>query len=1719
MLKGQKSFRSSILATVAFILLVSASSAFAQVDVTGSTGADGSYATLGAAFTAINGGVQTGNNIVIGISGDTTEGAIASLGAGAWTSVTISPTGGAARTISGTLASSLIDFNGADNVTINGLNTGGNSLTISNLSTSTTSGTSTIRFLGDATNNTITNCSILGSSQASYAANGGTIYFAAGAVTSGNDSNIISNNNIGPATATLPIKSFYSNGTTTTTTTYNSGIQITGNNIYDFFTAAAQSGGIQIGGGSTDWTISNNKFYQTATRTQTTGAVHAAIHIASSNVNNCLISGNTIGYSSSSGTGTYTFVGVSSASRFYPIYLSTHGTTTATSIQGNTVAGISMSGAVSGTSTSAPFAGILVAAGLANIGNVTGNTIGSSTVPGSILFTSSSTTGGELFGIYYFPSAVVNMSNNNVGGITATNSSTGSLIIYSLRAFTSSSVTNTMTNNTVGYSAAPIANNATGSTASRNIGIYCQSGACVATGNTVSNLTMAAANVGTGSSASTIGLWIDNTSATIGNNVAQNTVRSISNTNATASVTVTALQYNGATTGTHTVQRNFIHAISTPSSSATAIVNGINVQGGLTTFRNNMIAIGSDMTAQSPQINGINETTAGTDNFYHNSVYIGGNAVAAGTANSFAFQSAITTNTRNYRDNIFFNARSNGAATGKHYAIRVGGTAPAPAGLTSNNNILFANGTGGFVGLFNALDRTTLADWQTATGNDGASFSVNPQFNDPTNALPDLHLHPTNPTVAEGNGFDVGVTDDFDGQTRSGLTPVDIGADAGNFVGIDLAGPAISYTAFLNTSSTGDRVLTTTITDNSGVPTLGVGLPVIYYRKNLGAWASTQCSFISGSTYECYIVASAVGGVVPTDSIQYYVAAQDTAGTPNVSVNPSGGAAGLTANPPAAATPPTTPNQYTIVGAISGTIAVGTGETYTSLTNAGGIFEAINAAEVTGNITINLTSDLTGELGTVALNEFASPYTILIKPSGAPRSITGSVNGALVRLNAADRVRIDGSTAASFADNVVGGDPALRELTIQNTNVGTSAVVISVGSNGTNGAQNNTIKNVNLHGQDPTTTLAVISLGGAVPGTSATSPNNNNRVENCSVKRAIYGIYSSGVNASFPNTGTVITQNETSAVTADRIRRVGILIFNDNGAQITENSLNGISTNESADAVGIGLGNQAIDSTTTATGLVTNALVSRNKINGVASLSTTGFSAAGITVAGTAGGANIIANNMISGVTAPATSPDLVAGIYVVGALASNTRLLNNSVSMTGDRGTVNSQMPSYGIAITGTDPTVELKNNIFSTTQTAGCSTACPTAQSYAIGMVSTTFANLDSNNNVFWSASGLSQDGGYRSGSLGLSAGTSYATLALWQAAVSDDANSLDADPLFIAPSSDLHLQVASPAVGAGAPIVGVTVDYDNDPRPSLTPDIGADEIVQAEGGVVPAGSFYNASFSDLNTLAGDVSVSNTLYLSGVTSGGNFTTSLGCNATVSGASALNYINGAVRKDYCATGAFDFPVGDGGYSPVSANVTTLTTNPSSLLVRPFDQFLAGFDQTQSISRNWQIEETGDLTADLLFTYLDGDVNGNESDYRVWRRQGDGTMTNLCSGGPCVDTGLNTLTVSGVTDFSRWTGSGPLAPSSSAASISGRVTTANGQGIRGAAIVITGNNLPTPIIVKTGSLGYFQVDNLDTGNTYVVTVVSKRFTFAQPSRVMILTDNISDADFVANPLE
>src|SRR6266498_1478367 len=120
-----------------------------------------SYQHLQGAFAAINTGVHQGV-INVAITGDTTEIGPSVLnatgGTANYTSVSVQPTGGALRTVSGAISagSPLVDLNGATNVTIDGINTGGNALTFSNTTIANPGGTSTIRFRNGAQNNIVT---------------------------------------------------------------------------------------------------------------------------------------------------------------------------------------------------------------------------------------------------------------------------------------------------------------------------------------------------------------------------------------------------------------------------------------------------------------------------------------------------------------------------------------------------------------------------------------------------------------------------------------------------------------------------------------------------------------------------------------------------------------------------------------------------------------------------------------------------------------------------------------------------------------------------------------------------------------------------------------------------------------------------------------------------------------------------------------------------------------------------------------------------------------------------------------------------------------------------------------------------------------------------------------------------------------------------------------------------------------------------------------------------------------------------------------------------------------------------------------------------------------------------------------------------------------------------------------------------------------------------
>jgi hypothetical protein len=313
------------------------------------------------------------------------------------------------------------------------------------------------------------------------------------------------------------------------------------------------------------------------------------------------------------------------------------------------------------------------------------------------------------------------------------------------------------------------------------------------------------------------------------------------------------------------------------------------------------------------------------------------------------------------------------------------------------------------------------------------------------------------------------------------------------------------------------------------------------------------------------------------------------------------------------------------------------------------------------------------------------------------------------------------------------------------------------------------------------------------------------------------------------------------------------------------------------------------------------------------------------------------------------------------------------------------------------------------------------------------------------------------------------------------------------------------------------------------------GGEIVLYAQESVMRTTGFEVNPTRILNTLivsttnnvtisGGDILVTTALTLTdGVLFTGN-TNTLIYNGTQANETRTNgYVDGTMGRNFTVIGSFNYFVGQNGFTPVLANITA-NARPADteglapkLTVRSFDNTLGGFSPSQSISRNWQLEETGNLTADLSFTYLLADVNGVESDYRVYRRNSNGTADNLCAGGPCVNTGTHTVSVTGVTAFSRWTAAELITPSAAMATISGRVLTSTGMPIANVKVVLNGGGLEHPVIVNTGTLGYYNFENLTVGQNYVVTVKARRFFFSDPTHLITLQDNILDSDFVADP--
>lgn len=1357
--------------------------------------------------------------------------------------VTIRPAAGATGLlIQSANAGPTIDFNTGNWWRIDGRPGGAGSakeLTVWNTAT----GGQAIRFINDASNNIVRNTLVRGVNTSTVS---GVVLFSTTGFANGNDNNLITECDIFDG-ATSPVHCIYASGTTTNLSQYNNSNTISNCNIYNYFSAASTHSGITLAGGNSDWTISGNSFYQTASRT-TTATIHAFQSNSSLN-NNITFTGNFIGGSAPNcGGSPMTYLNG-------PIFrgiLVTVGTTSASNFNNNTFRNI----AVTTTSTSAAQSLISLLTGRINCNN---NTIGVQDGNDNIVFTLSGSA-ARLQAILAGTGTpeLTTINNNTIGGMALVISGAPATV----PAFFPISVQGTtvghnftVNGNTIG--SATTANSVTSNANSSLIGIISFSGALGQTynNNLLANLTNT--NTGTGvtaagmqlqgsgtapallgwftangntirniSSASTAtfvssyGISVSGTAEpTSGSTITNNTIHSLSNTSPGATVSLAGMLATVPTVVASNISGNNIHSISISSTSATSAIRGFILNGGVVQFANNFIRLGINPDGSSITtsylIQGILENTGTVGRLNHNSIYIGGSGVSTGASNSFALASVSTAAGRDHRNNILVNARSNAGGTGKHYGVSLAGATPNPPGIISDYNLIAATGTNGFVGLYNAVDRTTLADWRAATGLDHNSITGDPQFIDPTGpaASVDLHISAANPTPIEGGGVTIAaVTTDIDGQMRSAFSPVDIGADAGGFIAQDISGPGIAYTPLGNACGTGNIFINgAVITDATGIPLAGSLIPRVYYRKNMGAWFSQPGSLVSGtpqsSIWNFTIVVADIGGIVPADVVEYYVIAQDIAATPNIASVPGGVSA---ADVNTINAHPAVPSSTTVLPSLNGTYTVGASGDFTTLTAA---VNAYNTNCLEGPVVFLLTDNAypaeTFPI-TINANAFASSVnTLTIRPAaGATPVVSGSTatGQGLIRLNGADWVILDGS-------NTVGG--TTRDLTINNTSTATNTAVIWVSSvNPTNGATNNTIRNTNIIGGSNTTTstFGIHISGQTITTTSTGDNNNNNQIANNAISRSYYGIYAAAGSASTSYTNLVIEENSigSDAGATEQIGQRGIQLQQVDNAQVVGNTIFNIIGSTPINPTGIFLG----------TG-VRNSAILANDIRSIRYTGTGGYGGKGIDVQSNLPAVNLlIANNFISDISGDgwsAFTSDAIIGIRLgTGTAQGSINVFNNSIHLFGPADRSGTLTVSAALYIGSGSTNISVRNNILINTLVNNLN---PAAKAFAINTAApAAFATINHNDYVVSGPQGIT--GFLNSDRL---------TLTDWQAATGQDANSIAIAPVFFS-NTDLHLVSAQNLCldGAGTPLAVVTTDFDGEARDANTPDIGADEFV---------------------------------------------------------------------------------------------------------------------------------------------------------------------------------------------------------------------------------------------------------------------------------------------------
>lgn len=429
----------------------------------------------------------------------------------------------------------------------------------------------------------------------------------------------------------------------------------------------------------------------------------------------------------------------------------------------------------------------------------------------------------------------------------------------------------------------------------------------------------------------------------------------------------------------------------------------------------------------------------------------------------------------------------------------------------------------------------------------------------------------------------------------------------------------------------------------------------------------------------------------------------------------------------------------------------------------------INTAGVSGPVTVNVVAG-------------SGPYIEQVQFT----AITGASAINSITINGNNNVLTFAGTLAAPHTMVLNGTDfmSVNSLTVVGTGA-TYALVVHLW----NTAENNTFTNCRMEAPIVGTGAALVPVSISGSGTSATTfgnSGNNNLFSGCTIVGGVRGV------SIYGNTGIPYNfNNQVVDCSIFDFYQYGIYNYYSQYALNRNNLIQRLNRATSGTAYGIALNYGCYP-----------ARIEKNKIrrmfDGIPGATSAMY---GIYIIGPAiqASVNVISNNLISDISSNGTIYGIYEAGYTYNNFYHNSIILDNATS-TG--GTI------YGIM--DYSNTGEVKNNLISINRTGSGTKTCLYFGS-----------SITSNNNILTNTSPAGAN------SVGNFNGTTYASLALWQAGTMFDAASVSGNPTFNNPTLYDYTPTNLALNNAGSPAVGITTDINNLSRFTPAPDAGAFEF----------------------------------------------------------------------------------------------------------------------------------------------------------------------------------------------------------------------------------------------------------------------------------------------------